>query len=231
MTSKKLLPEGAPEAHGSQHIASRESAWSVLANVLENASSIRKSLRVLTGALCILGLVLSTGCSQGTKGELLDIGRCLQAGKVFEDSAMVKGASIRVDKMEADGRLGGGSKAMLAMAVHEEVMNELDERDPVGSLRTMKKWAQSDVCQGIKELVTSPPPAPMVTVPDVQGKCLSDIDKAIKAAGLIPHPIHVDGPDEPGAAGIGCAYSQMPAAGTQVPKGTELSYRAWFEAS
>lgn len=149
---------------------------------------------------------------------------------MFEDSAMVKGAHIRINEMEAAGRLGGGSKAMLAMVVHEEVKNELDERDPIGSLKTMKKWAESDVCLSMKELVTSPPPVPMVTVPDLQGKCHSDIDEAIKAAGLVPHHIDVNGPDEPDAASIGCAYRQKPAAGTQVPRGSELSYRSWSEA-
>lgn len=72
-----------------------------------------------------------------------------------------------------------------------------------------------------------------VTVPDVIGMYPSEAAHALATAGLKSKDLDIHGPVDPdaGNAEIGQVYRQTPAAGEQVPLGTVIEIRSWWESS
>jgi hypothetical protein len=70
----------------------------------------------------------------------------------------------------------------------------------------------------------------LVTVPNVIGKYYDEGAKILDDAGLWPVDVSVYGPVDEDAGEIGKTYRQTPKAGEQVPAGTKVELRSWYES-
>ena len=89
--------------------------------------------------------------------------------------------------------------------------------------------AEGSVLPGSIVAITVSKGPELVTVPNIYG--MLDPDGLLRSRGLVPKGIAIHGPIEPDAADIGQAYRQSPKAGSQVPRGTTVTYHFWWEAS
>ena len=69
-----------------------------------------------------------------------------------------------------------------------------------------------------------------VIVPPVLGLWPDEAAEILEAAGLTAEEIDVHGPIDPDAGDIGVVYRQTPAAGAEVPAGTVVEIRSWWES-
>jgi|GEM_PF-4501305 len=69
-----------------------------------------------------------------------------------------------------------------------------------------------------------------VIVPPVLGMWPDEAAEILEAAGLTAEEIDVHGPIDPDAGNIGVVYRQTPAAGAEVPAGTVVEIRSWWES-
>jgi hypothetical protein len=69
-----------------------------------------------------------------------------------------------------------------------------------------------------------------VIVPNIVNNCDADIKERLEDLGLKEKMIYVSGPDDKDAGAMGCPYHQIPEAGSQVKRGTVVSYRVWGES-
>ncbi len=75
-----------------------------------------------------------------------------------------------------------------------------------------------------------PLPPVKVTVPGVLGMWPDEAAVVLEDAGLVAEMVDVHGPIDPDAGDIGVVYRQTPAAGEQVPAGTSVEIRSWWES-
>jgi len=74
-------------------------------------------------------------------------------------------------------------------------------------------------------------PTPVtVRVPNVLGLWPDEATEALEAVGLTVTEVSVHGPIEPDAGDIGRVYRQTPPAGADVPLGTAVEIRYWWES-
>ncbi|MBN2848962.1 MAG: PASTA domain-containing protein [Coriobacteriia bacterium] len=72
--------------------------------------------------------------------------------------------------------------------------------------------------------------AATVIVPPVLGLWPDEAAEILEAAGLGVEEVDVHGPIDPDADEIGRVYRQTPAAGAEVPAGTVIEIRSWWES-
>ena len=72
--------------------------------------------------------------------------------------------------------------------------------------------------------------APTVIVPDVLGLWPDEATDILEAAGLGVEEVDVHGPVDPDAGDIGRVYRQTPTVAAEVPVGTVVEIRYWWES-
>ena len=102
----------------------------------------------LVGIGMALGLLM--GCSKSTENQLLEVGRCMKAGLLLEDRQLVAAASRRLDQVVSSIPDSGGSKALYAARINEQIGEELGlHRGRGQAMATLVEWSESSTCQAM----------------------------------------------------------------------------------
>jgi len=99
-------------------------------------------------------LILLSACSQSPQDRLEELGRCYTAGLLLHDGVLLRGVEVELAKGTRDLK-NGISPTELAMLIPERIHDELyptgSSTDPAYVTRKLTQWADTSVCQGLKQ--------------------------------------------------------------------------------